>query len=74
MVFFLRKLWNKNSRKRDFQRFKVHLRHIYGIQFHESLLIVLIRKGICNRDDNKNFNKVANVTELFAGGSTFKED
>lgn len=72
-VFFFRKLWNKDSRKRDFQRFEGHLRHIYGIQFHESLLIVLIRKGISNRDNNKNFNKVANVTELFAGGSTFKE-
>ena len=72
-VFYFRKLRNKDSRKRDFQRFEVHLRHIYGIQFHESLLILLMRKGISNRDNNTNFNIVANVTELFAGGSTFKE-
>ena len=72
-VFFFRKLWNIDSRKRDFQRFEVHLWHIYGIQFHESLLIVLMRKGVSNRDNNNNFNKVANVTELFAGGWTFKE-
>ena len=32
-----------------------------------------MRNGISDRDDNKFVNKVANVTKLFASGSSFKD-